>query len=148
MEPLDLSTRPPRSPYDELDGLMLMPRTIDKLRALMPGGNPGGYFINGPILGMSGFLLGRLSIAQEALAQAVADAATDDDVAAWVRERTDASQYAAINATLRAIKPHHAQDPAVFAGIYAETLAEHPELDRILDIIVADDRRMFPACNF
>ena len=24
-----------------------MPRTIDKLRGLLPGGNPGDYFING-----------------------------------------------------------------------------------------------------
>ena len=31
MEPLDLRNRPPRSCYAELDGLMLMPRTIDKL---------------------------------------------------------------------------------------------------------------------
>jgi len=38
MEPLDLRTRAPRSPYAELDGLMLMPRTIDKQRAQLPRG--------------------------------------------------------------------------------------------------------------
>ena len=47
MTPLDLSVSPPRSPYDELDGLVFMPRTIDKLRSMLPGGNPGEYFING-----------------------------------------------------------------------------------------------------
>jgi len=145
MEPLDLRAHPPRSPYEELDGLMFMPRTIDKLRALLPGGNPGVYFINGPIPGMSGFLIQRLGISEEALRDAVAAASSDDDVAAWLREHTDASQYSAINETLRRIKPKHAQDPAVFATIYAETLALHPDLVHTLDIIEADDRRMFGA---
>ncbi len=143
MEPLDLSAAPPRSCYEELDGLMLMPRTIDKLRALLPGGNPGGYWIDGPISGISGYLLQRLGIDEGALRDAVAAARNDDDVAAWLRERTDASKYPEINETLRRIKPKHSQDPAMFAAIYAETLALHPELDRVIDIIEADDRRAF-----
>ncbi|HVA29208.1 MAG TPA: DUF5069 domain-containing protein [Candidatus Baltobacteraceae bacterium] len=145
MKPLDLSAAPPRSCYEELDGLMLMPRTIDKLRAFLPGGNPGGYWIDGPIPGVSGYLLQRLGIEEAALREAVAAAENEDEVAAWLRERTDASQYPVINETLRRIKPKHAQDPAIFVKIYAETLALHPELDRIVDIIEADDRRMFAA---
>lgn len=143
MEPLDLRARPPRSCYAELDGLMLMPRTIDKIRALLPGGDPGGYFINGPIQGISGFLLGRLGIAEGEFADAVLGAKTDDDVATWLRGRTDPAQYPALNATLTRIKPKHAENEALFREIYAETLAEHPELEFIVDIIEADDRRMF-----
>ncbi len=143
MEPLDLRARPPRSCYAELDGLMLMPRTIDKIRALLPGGDPGGYFINGPIQGISGFLLGRLGITEGELVDAVLGAKTDDDVATWLRSRTDAAQYSALNATLTRIKPKHAENEELFREIYAETLAEHPELKFIVDIIEADDRRMF-----
>lgn len=76
-------------------------------------------------------------------ARRVAQARTEEDVAAWLRTRTDAAQYPAINATLRAIKPKHAEKPDVFAEMYAETLAAHPELERIMDIIEADDRRAF-----
>ena len=145
MEPLNLSTKPPRSCYAELDGLMLMPRTIDKLRAQLPGGDTGGYIINGRIKGISGYLLERLRIREGDLLEAVAVAAADEDVAAWLRERTDASQYPAINATLRRIQPKHAEDEAFFRSEYADTLREHPELQFIVDIVDADDRRRFTS---
>jgi Domain of unknown function (DUF5069) len=122
---------------------MLLPRTIDKLRAQLPGGNPGVYFINGRIKGISGYLLERLGVTEVELLDAVAGAVTEDEIAAWLRARTDASQYPAINATLRRIRPKHAQDEAYFRSEYAETLQQHPELDVILDIVDADDRRLF-----
>jgi len=143
MEPLDLRAQPPRSPYAELDGLMLLPRTIDKLRASLPGGNTGDYYINGVIKGISGYLLERLGITEEELRDTVARAADEEEVAAWLRTRSDASQYPAINETLRRIRPKHAEDPAVFAEIYAETLAKNPHLERIVDIVEADDLRIF-----
>lgn len=145
MDPLDLTTRPPRSCYAELDGLMLLPRTIDKLRAQLPGGNPGDYFINGQIKGISGYLVERLGIDESELREAVARAGSQEQVAAWVRERTDASQYPAINATLRRIRPKHAEDEAYFRGEYAETLEQHPTLEFIIDIVDADDRRRFAS---
>jgi hypothetical protein len=132
----------------ELDGLMVMARTIDKLRALLPGGNPGGYFIDGPIKGLSRFLLEQLRIDDRELSAAIAAAQSEDDVAAWLRAHTDAARYPEINAVLRRIKPKHAENPAVFAEIYAETMALHPELETILDIVDADDRRLFPQHLF
>ena len=145
MQPLDLRKGPPRSCYAELDGLMLMPRTIDKLRGRLPGGDPGVYFINGKIKGISGYLIERLGITEQGLYEAVASCATEDDVATWLRAHTDASQYLAINQTLRRIKPKHAEDPEWFRQEYAETLALHPDLEIIIDIVDADDRRLFGA---
>lgn len=145
MEPLDLTVAPPRSCYLELDGLMLMPRTIDKLRATLPGGNPGTYFINGKIKGISGYLLERLGIGEAELCEAVRAAKTEDEVARWLRGHTDASAYPAINQTLRRIKPKHAEDEGYFRELYAETLAQRPELEYIVDIIEADDHRLFSA---
>jgi hypothetical protein len=142
MEPLDLTKGPPRSCYEELDGLMFMPRTIDKLRARLPGGDTGAYFINGKIPGMSDYLLQRLRIEEQALLDAVALASSDADVARWLREHADASEYSAINESIRRIRPKHAADPVYFAELYRETLAMHPELEFIIDIIDADDRRM------
>jgi len=122
-----------------------MPRTIDKIRAFLPGGNPGDYYINGAIKGISGYLLERLGVSEDELRTAVEQAEDEVAVAAWLRTRTDASQYPAINETLRRIRPKHAEDPAVFAAIYKETLTLHPQLERIIEIIEADDRRLFPA---
>jgi hypothetical protein len=143
MEPLDLTTKPPRSCYAELDGLMVMPRTIDKLRAQLPGGDPGAYYINGPIKGISGYLLERLGIDEDDLRHAVARAENEGAVAKWLRERTDASQYPAINATLRRIKPKHAENEAWLRDEYAATLAQQPHLEFIVDILDADDKRIF-----
>ncbi|HEY2554763.1 MAG TPA: DUF5069 domain-containing protein [Candidatus Cybelea sp.] len=143
MKPLDLTIRPPRSCHAELDGLMLLPRTIDKLRAMLPGGNPGLYFINAEIMGLSGYLLGRLGVSEEELRDAVRDCAGEEDVARWLRDRTDVKAYSAINQTLRRIRPKHAQDEAYFRRQYSETLAQHLELEFIVDIIEADDRRLF-----
>jgi hypothetical protein len=143
MKPLDLTRQPPRSCYEELDGLMMMPRTIDKLRGFLPGGNPGDYFINGKIPGLSQFLIDRLGVTLEDLQALVARAADEGEIAAWLREHTDPSAYPALNATLQRIKPKHAHDPKYFAEIYAPTLAAHPDLEHIVDIIDADDRRVF-----
>jgi Domain of unknown function (DUF5069) len=122
---------------------MLMPRTIDKLRATLPGGNPGVYFINEKIMGISGYLLDRLGVGEDELREAVRDAPTEADVTLWLRKRTDPTAYSAINQTLRRIRPKHAQDEAYFRSVYAETLAQDPELEFIVDIIEADDRRLF-----
>jgi hypothetical protein len=143
VEPLDLRTGPPRSCYEELDGLMLMPRTIDKLRGRLPGGSPGVYFINGSIKGISGYLLERLGVGEEELLALVGRAASEEEIAVWLRARTDASQYPAINATLRRIKPKHAEDEAYLRNEYAAVLAERPDLEFIVDIVDADDRRLF-----
>ena len=143
MEPLDLTLAPPRSARAELDGLMLLPRTIDKLRGLLPGGNPGVYFINGQILGISGYLLMRLGITQEELSDVVARAASDEDVAAWLRGKVDAGMYPEINGAISHMKPKHAQDQDLFRELYKDTLAAHPDLAYIVDILDADDKALF-----
>lgn len=144
MEALDLRKAPPRSPREELDGLMMMPRTIDKLRSQLPGGNPGQYFINPVrVTGLSVFLLARLGITEEALLDVVTRAKDDEEVAAWLRENVDTSKYEKINKTIASIEPEHSEDPAIVRSIYADTLAADPSLTKIVDIIEADDRRSF-----
>lgn len=96
MEALDLTKAPPRSPYVKLGGLLMLARTIDKLRAMLPGGNTGAY-------NMSGFseeMLEELGIPEDDLRSVVALAHTDDEVVAWVHKHSDASKYDAVNALL------------------------------------------------
>ncbi len=61
MEPLDLSSYPPRSPRERLAGCMFLARTVDKLRAQLPEGNLGAYVIDGPRT-LSGYVLHKLRL--------------------------------------------------------------------------------------
>lgn len=97
MESLDLTKAPPRSPYVELGGLLFLARTIDKIRASLPGGNLGSY----QIAGFSTRVLDALGIHEDDLRAVVALARSDDDVLAWVRKHGDPAKYAEINAGLR-----------------------------------------------
>jgi len=94
MEPLDLETQPPRSPHVQLGGLYMLARTVDKLRATLPGGNLGSY----RIAGFSAQLLEELGIEEDALRDVVARERSDDDVASWVRSHSNPANYDAINA--------------------------------------------------
>src|ERR1039458_3327751 len=40
MKPMTLSDKPPRKPRAELAGVVFLPRSIDKVRATLPGGDP------------------------------------------------------------------------------------------------------------
>lgn len=122
---------------------MGLPRTIDKFRALLPGGNPGCYFINAHIVGLSGYLLERLGVSQSDFQAVVARAEDEAEIAAWLREHADPAAYAEINATLPRIRLQHSQDPAFVRELYAETMELHPDLVAMIDIVDADDRRMF-----
>lgn len=99
MQPLDLTKTPPRSPYVKLGGLLMLARTIDKMRALLPGGNTGAY----QIAGFSKRMLDALGIPEDDMQGVVALAATDDEVLAWVQKHSDASKYGEINASLEKI---------------------------------------------
>ncbi len=83
MTPLDLSVAPPRPPRETLAGVVLLARTVDKLRAALPGGNLGEYAIPG----FSQMMADALDIPMDALANVVAEASSDDDVAALVQRR-------------------------------------------------------------
>ena len=139
MEPLDLSKRPPRGPRERLDGLILMPRTIDKLRATLPGGNLGAY----KIAGFSLRLLEQLDVAEDELREAVRQAGSDADVASWLRARTDASKYPEINAYFEALVHEKLKDPAGFDERYP--VRKRLGLNKLLDVLEADDRESFES---
>jgi hypothetical protein len=100
LQPLDLTQAPPRSPYVQIGGLYMLARTIDKMRASLPGGNLGSYHIRG----FSRQLLEALGIAEDDLLAVVSLAQSDDDVVAWVHKHSDRPAYEAINERLAARK--------------------------------------------
>ena len=141
MQPLDLTEAPPRSPKVILDGLPMLARTIDKMRACLPGGNPGEYRVDG----MSERMLTILGVDPGALQAEVARVSTDDEVAAWMRTHADTSKYAEaadvmLNRSVDDIDPDRL---AKFAEKYPHY--EKVGSRKLSDIIEADDAEMFAS---
>jgi uncharacterized protein DUF5069 len=141
MQPLDLRVNPPRSPREMSGGLYMLGRTIDKLRAGLPGGNMGEYHV---FFGLSKHLANALGIDLQQLAAAVSDMQTEDEVVAWVRERSDPAKYDEINRDLaqrtqtQHIPPEHRER---FESKYpADVRARH---DNLFDLVEDDDRRCY-----
>ena len=139
MDPIDLSGRPPRKPRAELDGVIFLPRSIDKARAHQPGGDPGPYVLRG----FTQQMLDMLGIPAEGFATAVATGTTDGDVAAFVRARTTDDRIAAWNAWVSARQPRNG-DRVAALEVYP-WLGERPDLILGLDVLEEDDNRFFAA---
>jgi hypothetical protein len=140
MDALDLTRRPPRSPRELLPNLdlLMMARTVDKLRATLPGGNIGSY----QIPGFSARLLQALEISEDRLRQAVAAAGSDDDVVAWIREHSDPGRYAGANEALLARRIRDRIGDADFDLKYPNAKNLPPEMP-LLDFLITDDRESF-----
>ncbi|MDQ6930651.1 MAG: DUF5069 domain-containing protein [Candidatus Eremiobacteraeota bacterium] len=139
MLPLDLRIAPPRSPWIKLDGLLLMPSSIDKLRSKLPGGRPGSYLTH---VGVTQLLFKIIRIEETALSCVVAEAQTEDDVAAWLRANADASRYEKANGVLAnlTVDQVSADLRQTFEQFYT---GRDPAMRRVLDVLDWDDRRMF-----
>ena len=74
------------------------------MRALLPGGNPGKYHVEGA----SFALLEWIGVDPAHLQEVVASVASDVDVAAWLQEHADLSQCAGINERFMTIGPAQA----------------------------------------
>ena len=139
MEPLDLTKQPPRSGREELDGLVMLPRTIDKIRATLPGGNLGSYQVTP---GLSQRILDGIGVSEDQLRTVVASAKDDADVAAWLRAHADTSKYAEISELLRKRNLDDIQDKEAFLKRYP-ILKKRPEIYYLLDMLDADDAELF-----
>src|ERR1700723_3259338 len=98
MTPLDLRTRRPRGPREAMLGFYLLPRTIDKLRAELPGGYLGAYLNHDT--GFSAYVVRRLGLDMNEFRNAVAGAADEAAVAEWLAARVDTASAPALNAKL------------------------------------------------
>ena len=146
MTPLDLSARPPRPCRTEIDGIVFLARNIDKARAALPGGNLGAFFLGrDDIPTLSGLFFRRFGCTQEAFIDAVASAADDLSVAAWLRGSMEPEAVDRWNARLLGL---HMSD--LDERVRERLAALYPgipwnEDDLLIDVIDADDRRSFPG---
>lgn len=138
----DLRAHAPRGPRVVLGGLVFLARTIDKTRAKLQ--NTLGVYKIGP--GLSVYLFEWLGIDEDQFTRAVRDAASDEEVVAWLHARCDRGTFDAINARLseRAIR-----DDAHFAQVLPRypVLRDYPHLRNWFEILEADDRWIFDPAN-
>ena len=142
MIPLDLRTHRPRAVRATALGFCMLPRTIDKLRAELPGGNLGP-FVNHDT-GFSAYVVRRMGLDMDDFRAAVAAAPDEDAVIAWLAARIDPTLAPAVNAKLESfvVERMSAEDQALVRERHP-VMAERPELSILLDILDADDERTF-----
>ena len=134
MTPLSLRNRPPRPPIDMLDGLAFLPRTIDKFRAALPGGDLGEY----SLAGLSEMLLQRIGVDPARFLRMVAAARDENDVTVWLRQNADTTSYGGWNEWLAS---RVIDTPLYRARIERRypVVRRNPNLFRLIDVLAADD---------
>lgn len=88
----DLTKEPPRSPHARLGGFVILPRTIDKCRALLAGKN-GEYKFN---CGLDRMFFDFKGIDAEAFRKLAASGASDEEITDWVEENGEPKSEADI----------------------------------------------------
>ena len=138
MTPLDLRERPPRAARDSLLGFYLLARTIDKLRAELPGGDIGDY-LNGDA-GFSAYVVKGLGLDMDDFRDAVERAADENAVHTWLETRIDLSLAPALNAKLETfVVQRMTPEDRVLIAERHPVMTKRPDLSKILDIIDAQD---------
>ncbi len=120
---------------------MMLPRTIDKARGLIPGGDPGDYAIEP---GWSAWLLRELGFTQTEFVELVRRAADDAEIAAVVAERVTPERCEALNAAMKTLRV--ADVPPEIRNL----LDEHDAADGdalLIDVILADDRKLLRSAG-
>lgn len=119
-----------------------MPRTIDKIRATLPGGHLGPYNI---APGISQMLLTIIGVQLAELRSAVMMAEGDFAIAAWLQKHADTSRYPHANKTLTEFRHENIalEHRANFESLYPEYLLKHYPV--AFDLIEADDRELYPT---
>jgi hypothetical protein len=141
--PLDLRKQPPRGPRETMLGFYLLPRTLDKLRAELPGGNLGEYLNHD--IGFSAYVVRRLGLDMGEFREAVANAADEAAVEKWLAARVDAASAPALNEKLETIVVERmSPDDQVLVRRRHPIMQNRPHLSKILDILEADDKVTFP----
>ena len=144
MTPLDLRSQPPRAPRETLLGFYLLPRTIDKLRAELPGGFIGAYLNHD--VGFSAYVVRVLGLDMAEFRTAVGVAADEREVEAWLAERIDLTRAPALNAKLETLVVERmTPEDQVLIRERHPVMAAQPELSNILDILAADDAHAISA---
>jgi Domain of unknown function (DUF5069) len=140
MTPLDLTRIPPRSPREQLDGLVMLPRMIDIARAKLPGGAVGEYQIG---RGMSGVVLKHFRLTADELVGIAAQAEDDNEVLQKLPGVLGQTDHSKLSSLLKGLTVADVPGDlrAEFEAFYGKNL---PADRLVLDVLEEDDARSFP----
>ncbi len=142
MEPLDFRLAPPRGPRESALGLVFLPRTIDKMRAALPGGNLNGYLVDYP-RGLSAFLLKRVGVDLAAMQAEVAAAPDEAAVLAWFEQHADLSKAGDVSAKLASLSlAKLSDDDRAMVHRIHPGIAGRLEIETFFDVFEFDDARV------
>jgi hypothetical protein len=119
---------------------MLLPRTIDKARGLIQGGDPGEYRITP---GLSAWLLGQVGMNEAEFLELVRASTTEDEVADAVAARVSQDRRTVLNELVKGLRVCDLSAP-----LRDEFLRLHGPQDAekiVIEVLVADDRATFGA---
>jgi hypothetical protein len=142
MTPLDLRKVPPRGVREKLLGFYFLARTVDKLRAELPGGSLGAYLNHDT--GFSAWVIRRLGLDMDELRAVVAGAPDETAIVQWLAAHVDLSAAAALNEKLESfvVERMSPENQALVRSRHP-VMAGRPDLSKILDVIEADDEHAF-----
>ena len=142
MTPLDLRKHPPRGPREMMLGFYLLPRTVDKLRAELPGGNLGKYLNHDT--GFSAYVVRRLGLDMNEFRRVVAIAPDEGMVVDWLAARVDTTVAVALNAKLETfVLERMSSDDQLLVRQRHPVMEIGSDLSKILDILDAEDEHAF-----
>lgn len=146
MKPLNapnLTQRAPRSPRVRLGGYAMLPRVLDKARALLVG-QQGDYIYGNP---MDQHFFQFTGISQDALLEQVKTGAGDWELLQWVNANATTKRAAyeirAWSAYLETMPVGDAEDLEWFAAQAKRLNPVRTDLQTVMDYLDADDHASF-----
>jgi hypothetical protein len=135
----DLTQRPPRSPRVRLGGYVILPRMLDKGRALIAGKN-GEYNYACPT---DQRFLDFAGINPDALKEQLAAGKSDSEVLQWIQKnakhkRTE-SEIAVWSALSEQRVPSDPESREFFQGIHAKIAPQRTDIATWFDLLDLDD---------
>jgi hypothetical protein len=135
----DLTQRPPRSPRVRLGGYVILPRMLDKGRALIAGKN-GEYSFACPL---DQRFLEFAGIDAEALKKQLAAGKSDGEILSWVRKTAKNKPTECEILAWSAFQAHRAPADTelreLFQGMHAKTAPKRDDIATWFDLLDVDD---------
>jgi Domain of unknown function (DUF5069) len=139
----DLTQRPPRSPRVRLGGYAMLPRVLDKARAVLMG-RAGEYKFGNP---MDQYFFAFTGIAPDALLEQAKKGAGDWELLRWIQEHAPTKpqphEIRAWSEWLETMPIGDAEDHEWFAAQVRRIHPHRTDLHTIMDYLDADDHISF-----
>jgi len=139
----DLTTSYPRSARETMLGVVQLGRAVDKGTATV-NGLQGEYNYNCPL---DQAVFGFLAVDQDALADVIRNAQTEDDVVAYLKpfvDKKSTAEIASFNDTFLSRKPQDAEGEAYFLELRNAAAPDRTDVTTWVDLLDLDEKRDVP----